>query len=231
MRRRAAGRGGLTQKKNQGTIVVSDLSLWVPARGFRVGWAVLPKPLAGLAARMAAASSHIYTPVPGSVQRAAVAAVRPGAFPEHRAKTRRVLAHLARFCVRELEAAGLGVPVAPRAGGCVFVEFGPVEAELVARGAIPEGATDAELCAAVFDGTGVEILPGSLFGVPSYIRLSAVVCFSNFKGDAALEALEDHELDDAFVERFMTAQFLAVRKLGAWLRGPAAREDSDAMSN
>jgi aspartate aminotransferase len=198
----------------EGTILLTGLSKWCGAGGWRLGVAVFPEAARPLAVAVAAAASETFTSTSAPIQHAAVVAFRGGAEIEaYLGRVRRILAALAGRVARVVRRAGLEVPE-PSGAFYLFPDAGPLRARLATR-AIDKAAT---LCSALLEGAGVAALPGNDFGRPAdelTFRLSLV----DFDGARALEAASSaqDEIGDAFLERHCARVLEGADALATWL--------------
>jgi aspartate aminotransferase len=165
---------------------------------------------------MSAVASETYTSTCAPVQYAAVRAFDGG--PEidaYLGVARRVLEALGRLLAQRLREAGATV-TPPEGGFYLFPDFSAHADRLRARGI----ETSEQLCDRLLEDTGVAILPGSCFGVPTE-RLTARLAYVDFDGAAALEAAESRApgspMDEPFLRSFASRTLDAVDLLCEWL--------------
>jgi aspartate aminotransferase len=197
----------------EGTVVASGLSKWCGAGGWRLGTLGLPATLRPLRRALEAVASETYSTTSAPIQRAAIAAFRPGAELElYLHDARRVLSFVLGWAHGELARAGLDVPE-PAGGFYLFPGFAPLRERLAWRGV----HDDVALCELLLATTGVFALPGSAFGMARealWLRLALV----DFDGARALVAARDGTLDVAFLRRHVTATTEAILALAALAR-------------
>jgi aspartate aminotransferase len=144
-------------------VVVNGVSKSYAMTGYRIGWAVGPRPVIQAAARL---QSQVTSCPAGPSQAAAEAALR-GDQSSVEAMRRRFEAR------RELIVDGLarvGLPVAPPDGAFyVYVPCAPALGRPVAGA---EAATSQELASLLLERVKVATVPGEAFGWPGYLRLS-----------------------------------------------------------
>lgn len=197
----------------EGTIISTGLSKWCGAGGWRLGVFVVPETLSWLLDAMASVASETYTSTSAPVQYAAVTAFRGS--PEIETYLRRcraILAALGRRCAARLREAGASV-ADPRGAFYLFPGFDGPAARLRARGI----RTSRELCERLLEDTGVATLPGSDFG-RAEDELCLRLAYVDFDGRAALDALADEHVDDAFLEAHCGNVLIAVQRLCEWLQ-------------
>jgi aspartate aminotransferase len=191
----------------EGSIVCTGLSKWCGAGGWRLGTLAFPRPLAPIAAGVAAAASETYTTSSAPIQYAAVAAFEPD--PEmdaYRATVRRFLGILGGMVCRRLSSAGIAV-VEPEGGFYVFPDF---------SGRAKGCSGSMQMCSRILDEAGVALLPGVDFGRPPE-ELAARLAYVGFDGRWALADVQNGAtLDKAFVERHAATVLEGVEALCRW---------------
>lgn len=198
----------------EGTIVLTGLSKWCGAGGWRLGVAVFPEAARPLAAAVAAAASETFTSTSAPIQYAAVEAFRGGtAIDSYLGRVRRILGALVGRVARLIRGAGLEVPE-PTGAFYLFPDAGPLRARLATR----RIDTSAALCSALLEEAGVAALPGSDFGRPAEeltFRLSLV----DFDGARALDAASSAgtEIGAAFLQNHCSRVLEGAAALASWL--------------
>lgn len=198
----------------EGTILLTGLSKWCGAGGWRLGVVVFPQPARSLAAAVAAAASETFTSTSAPIQHAAVRAFQGGAAIEsYLSRARKILGALASHVAVVLRGATLQVPE-PTGAFYVFPDAGPLRARLATRSI--ETATT--LCAALLEEAGVAALPGTDFGRPPNeltFRLSLV----DFDGAPAMEAAAsvDGGIDDAFLRAHCPRVLEGAEAVANWI--------------
>jgi len=201
----------------EGTIVSSGLSKWCGAGGWRLGINVFPEELTWLLDAMASVASETFTSTSAPIQYAAVTAFEGGPWLDtYLDRSRKILAGLADHVYNGLSEAGVNV-VRAEGGFYLFPDFSPFKDTFMAK-----GIYDSEgLCNTILEETGVAMLPGSAFGLPSENYL-ARLAFVDFDGAAALDAcglLGDNQLvDDTFVSTYCPKVVKATELISDWLR-------------
>ena len=201
----------------EGTIVSSGLSKWCGAGGWRLGINVFPEELTWLLDAMASVASETFTSTSAPIQYAAITAFEGGPWLDcYLKRSRKILAALADHVHGGLSEAGVNVGRA-EGGFYLFPDFSPFEDKLVKK----EIYSSEGLCNTILEETGVAMLPGSAFGLPSDKYL-ARLAFVDFDGTAALEALElrgdDQPVDDIFVSNYCPKVVKATDLICDWLR-------------
>ncbi len=198
----------------EGTIVLTGLSKWCGAGGWRLGVAVFPELARPLAAAVAAAASETFTSTSAPIQHAAVVAFRGGSsIDSYLGRVRKILGALAGHVAGVIRRAGLAVPQ-PTGAFYLFPDAGPLRARLATR-AIGTGPA---LCSALLEGAGVAALPGSDFGRPTEeltFRLSLV----DFDGALALDAARSAgvEIGETFLQSHCGRVLEGATALASWL--------------
>jgi aspartate aminotransferase len=167
---------------------------------------------------MATAASETYTTTSAPIQYAAVRAFQGGiSIERYLWNSRRVLAALARWITRRLSGIGLDIE-RPKGAFYLFPDFAPFRDKLAQRGV----RDSASLCEALFQDTGVAMLPGSAFGRRSD-ELTARLAYVDFDGAHALAAAEvipaDRALGQSFLENHCRNVLTAIDQLCDWLTG------------
>jgi aspartate aminotransferase len=205
----------IANKYPEGTILLTGLSKWCGAGGWRLGVAVFPQQARPLTVAVATAASETFTSTSAPIQHAAVRAFRGGAAIEsYLVRARKILRALAFDVAATLRRAGLGVPQ-PSAAFYLFPDAEPLRPRLAERSI----ETSAQLCDAMLEETGVATLPGSDFGrAPEELtfRLSLV----DFDGARALEAAAgvEGEVDAAFLSLHCPRVLAGAAAVAAWLK-------------
>ncbi len=196
----------------ENTIVTSGLSKWCGAGGWRLGTAIIPDALATVRKTMIGILSEIVSCAPTPVQFAAIEAYTDS--PEiinTIEKRRKILKTLAYFGHDTLTNAGIDCTKAEGGIYC-FVDFMPMQEKFKQH-----GITDSnKLCEKLLEETGVALLSGSAFGMDSGY-LSARLAFIHFDGKATLEAAENEEINQAFIEKNCNKTCDGFRRIAKWL--------------
>jgi len=198
------------------TIVTNGLSKWCGAGGWRLGTALIPKNLVdNLGATMIGILSETTSCASVPVQLAALKAYENT--PEMEtdvAHRRRILQALGFYSADTLNKAGLDVKT-PQGGFYIFVDFMNFD-QILAKKNITNSA---QLCEKILTDTGVALLSGEAFGVPSDY-LSARLAFVDFDGSAALNASYEIGLDtplpDTFIQTHGPNVTEGIQRLSRW---------------
>ena len=195
----------------EGTIVMSGLSKWCGAGGWRLGTMAFPATLRSLRHAVEAVASETCSSTAAPIQRAAIAAFRGTDEVEaYLADVRRILAGMMFWAFTELSAIGLEVPE-PRAAFYLFPSLAPLRDALARRDIV----TDVDLVRWLRIETGIVALPGRAFGMPPEalrVRLALV----DFDGARALVAADQEPISARFVARHLTPVHNAIARLTAW---------------
>lgn len=183
----------------EGTVVTGGLSKWFGAGGWRLGVAMLPEPLDGdFKETMLAIASETYSCASTPVQYAACHAyLWDEVTRSYLAHQRRILSLSGNWMADRLNQAGIGVR-RPQGAFYLFLDFS-IHAEALRQVGINSSQ---QLCEALLRDTGVSILYGDVFGMPSN-HLSARLAYVDFDGAAALSASQDAGLHEHLDERFL----------------------------
>ena len=203
----------LATRYPEGTVLLTGLSKWCGAGGWRLGVAVFPDRVRALGQAVAAAASETFTSTSAPIQHAAVLAFRGGTQIEsYLARARRILRALAAKVGGVLREAGLEVPE-PDGAFYLFPDAGPLRTRLATRQVVDSTA----MCTSLLEDAGVASLPGSDFGRPLEeltFRLSLV----DFDGARALEAARSikGEVDEAFLRQHCARVLAGADAISAW---------------
>lgn len=183
----------------EGTIVTGGLSKWCGAGGWRLGTALVPSKLGeDFKETLLGVASETYSCATLPVQLAAVEAYKMTSDTMNYVESqRRILSMLGNECAVRLQQANIRVHN-PEGGFYLFVDFTGA-AETLAEYDITSSQT---LCEALLRETGVALLPGTAFGMPSQ-QLSARLAYVDFDGTALLEAVAKNRSDAAINVKFL----------------------------
>lgn len=200
----------------EGTIVSSGLSKWCGAGGWRLGINAFPEELTWLLDAMASVASETFTSTSAPIQYAAITAFEGGPWLDtYLLNSRKVLAALADHVYSGLTEAGVNV-VKAEGGFYLFPDFSPFKDTFMRKGIYDSG----ELCNTILEETGVAMLPGSAFGLPSENYL-ARLAFVDFDGAAALDAVakygDNQKIDETFLVKYCPKVVKATQLLSDWL--------------
>ena len=172
----------LAQLYPERTLVTTGLSKWCGAGGWRLGALILPpNPPKALYDALVGLGSETYSCAPAPIQVAALAAYALDAQAHaFLAAQRRILRAIGSLVQRALVEAGLRAH-APEGGFYLLLDFSPFTKSLVERG-IESGD---QLCERLLAETGVALLPGGAFGLPTS-SFTARLAYVDFDGEAAL---------------------------------------------
>lgn len=201
----------------EGTIILSGISKWCGAGGWRLGTFAFPKELEWLKEAMVVMASETFTSVSAPIQHAAIRAFKGGSDIERYLRNeRRILADLGGACTTRLQDAQVRVHE-PEGGFYLFPDFGAY-AENLKRDGI---STSSYLCDRLLDETGVAIIPGSSFGRPDD-ELTARISYVDFDGARALIEAEripaDEPLPPIFIKDYCAPTLEAMDRITDWLQ-------------
>uniref|UniRef100_A0AC34QR22 Aminotransferase class I/classII domain-containing protein n=1 Tax=Panagrolaimus sp. JU765 TaxID=591449 RepID=A0AC34QR22_9BILA len=180
----------------EGTIVTSGFSKWASLGGWRAGYALFPKELAGLRMAVASAGSHSYTCQPAPVQHALTIGLKHlDELDDYIQRTTKVLSLAGHFCYRKLNEVGV-TAVEPDGAYYFMPDF-----EICRQYGIEHGQ---KLCDRLLEEANVALQPCD----PHYLRprneLTTRFAFVNFKGKDAMDAVD---VDKTYSEK-EEAEFL-----------------------
>ncbi len=199
------GYATLEQFYPEGCVVTSGLSKWCGAGGWRLGFVRIAEEFGkSFFQAVMGVASETYSCAPTPIQLAATQAYSDCALATEFLKRQTgLLRDVSQYCSGTLQQAGVNVHSA-KGGFYLLPVFDRFRRELNANGI----ESDEQLTAALMADTGVALLPGSAFGMPSK-SLTARLAFVDFDGDQILQT-ERH-----------TAQFDRVKQgidaMCAWL--------------
>jgi aspartate aminotransferase len=206
----------------EGTIVTGGLSKWSGAGGWRLGIAMLPELLDGaFKEAMLAIASETYSCASTPVQYAACQAyVWDEVTKSYLAHQRRILSLSGNRIADRLNQAGIGVH-RPEGAFYLFLDFS-MHAEALRQAGI---TSSQQLCEALLRDTGVSVLYGDVFGMPSN-HLSARLAYVDFDGAAALSASEnaglEKPLDESFLRQHLPNNVKGTELICEWVAAKSA---------
>ena len=171
----------------EGVITTSGLSKWGGAGGWRMGFLHVPKQLASLKERIIGVASETYSCAASPIQLAATEAYSETDLATvFLQQQNHALSHIATICHRKLADVGIRVHLA-QGGFYLFPDFTAFESKLIERGIL----SSQDLVKRILEDTGVALLPGSAFGMPSH-SYTARLAFVDFDGTAIVkDGLQD----------------------------------------
>lgn len=166
---------------------------------------------------MAIAASETYTSTIAPIQHAAVTAFNGGAdIDEYLHQSLRALRAIARLLVQKLHDLYISAPMTDGAF-YLFADFSYYRDKLEKRGIL----TSVELCEALFEETGVTMLPGADFDRQPE-ELTACIAYVDFDGNASLEATSKIEngkqLNGQYVNEVSARLVEVFDKMCHWLK-------------
>lgn len=201
----------------EGAIVTGGLSKWCGAGGWRLGIAMLPESLDGaFKEAMLAIASETYSCASTPIQYAACEAyIWDEVTKDYLAHQRRILSLSGDWIADRLDKAGIRVH-RPEGAFYLFLDFS-AHAEALRQAGI---ASSQQLCDSLLRDTGVSILYGDVFGMPSN-HLSARLAYVDFDGAAALAASEkiglDTPLDGSFLLQHLANNVKGTEQICEWV--------------
>ncbi|MCF6225712.1 MAG: pyridoxal phosphate-dependent aminotransferase, partial [Xanthomonadales bacterium] len=167
----------------EGSITSSGLSKWCGAGGWRLGFIHVPSTLGTeLFQAIISVASETYSCASSPIQIAATTAYSEQSLAqEFLEKQIKLLKQISIYCTNCLT--DIGIKVHPAVGGFyLFPDFSFYQEQLKNKGV----STSNQLTTAIMDETGVALLPGSAFGMPSE-SLTARLAFVDFDGSQILK--------------------------------------------
>lgn len=197
----------------QATFVTSGLSKWAGAGGWRLGIAILPLDYdPDLKASMLGIASETYSCASAPIQHAAIVAYSGNPLLEKYVENERsILKGIGQFMHKVVIESGLRAHM-PEGGFYLLVDFSPYRKQF-ARIGITE---DLDVCAKILAETGVALLPGRSFGLPSE-ELAARLAYVDFDGKGALKEIALYPWSDELSEKYAEKMSRGIRKLGRFL--------------
>jgi len=157
----------------EGTIVSSGLSKWCGAGGWRLGFFAIPNQLVELKNSLKILCSESFTSVSAPIQHAAVKAYKED-HSDYLIKVKRILSFIGNYVYENLKSNAINV-LQPEGGFYLFPEFTSAKF-----------SSSSEMCKDILNKTGVALLPGSDFGLPSS-KMIARLSYTDFDGTSFLK--------------------------------------------
>ncbi len=185
------------------TIVSSGLSKWCGAGGWRLGFFAIPDQLAELKNSLKILCSESFTSVSAPVQYAAVKAYKDD-HSDYLMKVKKILSFVANYVYENLKSNAINV-LQPEGGFYLFPEFTSAKF-----------SSSSEMCKDILNKTGVALLPGSDFGLPSN-KMIARLSYTDFDGANFLKGvLGSKKLDDADLKKYAPNIVNGISALKEW---------------
>ena len=185
------------------TIVSSGLSKWCGAGGWRLGFFAIPDQLAELKNSLKILCSESFTSVSAPVQYAAVKAYKDD-HSDYLMKVKKILSFVANYVYENLKSNAINV-LQPEGGFYLFPEFTSAKF-----------SSSSEMCKDILNKTGVALLPGSDFGLPSN-KMIARLSYTDFDGANFLKGvLGSKKLDDADLKKYAPNIVDGISALKEW---------------
>lgn len=165
----------------EGCIVSSGLSKWCGAGGWRLGFMHIPPQIENLLSTVIGVASETYSCAPSPIQVAATKAYTSSSNTDiFLAKQIELLSEISSYCTDKLNDIDVKVHVA-EGGFYLFPDFCHFADKLKARGI----DTSEQLTRGLMKETGIALLPGSAFGMPTH-SLTTRLAFVDFDGSQIL---------------------------------------------
>lgn len=193
------------------TLVTTGLSKWCGAGGWRLGALIMPPDApTDLHEALVGLGSETYSCAPAPIQVAALTAYELDAeLHGFLTAQRRILRAIGTAVHRALAEAGIRAR-APQGGFYLLLDFSPFSELFAERGI----QSDSQLCDRLLADTGVALLPGGAFGLPTG-SFTARLAYVDFDGQAALRDVDRIETNAAVHAAKMLEGLAALRD---WLR-------------
>ena len=197
----------------EATFVTSGLSKWAGAGGWRLGIAILPEDYdPELKASMLGIASETYSCASTPIQYAAITAYAGDPLLEQYVLNERsILKGIGQLIHKDVIKAGLRAHM-PEGGFYLLVDFS-LYREQFARIGITH---DLDVCAKILAETGVALLPGRSFGLPSE-DMAARLAYIDFDGKGALREIALQPWSDKLSEKYAEKMSRGINKLGSFL--------------
>jgi aspartate aminotransferase len=197
----------------EATFVTSGLSKWAGAGGWRLGIAILPQDYdPEFKASLLGIASETYSCASTPIQHAAIVAYAGNPLlEEYVVNERSILKGIGQLMHKNVVELGLRAHM-PEGGFYILVDFAQYR-EQFARIGISE---DLDVCATILAETGVALLPGRSFGLPSE-DLSARLAYVDFDGKGALKEIALQAWSDELSEKYAEKMSRGIRRLGQFL--------------
>jgi len=198
------------------TILMSGLSKWAGAGGWRMGTVAFPNELEKLQDAVSIIASETYTTASAPVQYGAIPAFQDlPELEEYRGVARKILKYIGEYTYAALQEMNITTPK-PEGGFYSFINFKNHRQRLAKR----DIHTSEELGKRLLEETGIALLPSIDFG-HSENELLFRMAYVDFDGKAAMEAVNNHyqnkPLDFDFLKRYIPKMVVAMAILKDWL--------------
>jgi aspartate aminotransferase len=199
------------------TVVLSGLSKWCGAGGWRIGAFLFSRALAPLTKPFQAIASESYSCVATPVQLAAVAAYQVSdEFWKYIRAQRKFLAFTGQWAARQLRAGGVAVND-PQGAFYLFIDFTPIMSDAARK---QFGETSDAFFTRMLQETGAAVLAGAAFGMPAD-QFCARLAYVTFDGEKVLRAiggLGEAEVTEEFLDENAPLVAQGIRSIAAFAR-------------
>ncbi|RMD59819.1 aminotransferase class I/II-fold pyridoxal phosphate-dependent enzyme [Candidatus Parcubacteria bacterium] len=199
----------------EGTIIISGLSKWGSAGGWRLGTAAFPPQLEQLKNTVIALGTNTYSCAATPIQYAATQAFQNPEMKTYLQHTRRILQKLGSECFTILNQAGIKVHP-PQGGFYLYLDFSPFKKQLSKKGI----KTNQQLCSRLLKETGVVIIAGEEF-LSHKNELVARLAYVDFDGKRALAASRhlglNRSLPADFSQHYCRRTLEGCQKIKHWI--------------
>ena len=186
------------------TIISNGLSKWCAAGGWRLGYFVIPKNLNLLMEKIKVLASETFSSVSAPIQYAAITAYNSDQ-SEYLKKARTILKGVGNY-IYEILKSNNTIVNKPDGGFYLMPEF-----------VNKNFSNSCEMCNEILVKTGVALLPGEDFGLPSE-KMIARLSFTDFDGKKFMQNLKNNtKVDENFLRKFAPKIVEGTKRLKGWV--------------
>ena len=186
------------------TIISDGLSKWCAAGGWRLGYFVIPKNLNSLMEKIKVLASETFSSVSAPIQYAAITAYNSDQ-SEYLKKARTILKGVGNY-IYEILKSNNTIVNKPDGGFYLMPEF-----------VNKNFSNSCEMCNEILVKTGVALLPGEDFGLPSE-KMIARLSFTDFDGKKFMQNLNNNtKVDENLLRKFAPKIVEGTKRLKGWV--------------
>ena len=186
------------------TIISDGLSKWCAAGGWRLGYFVIPKNLNLLMEKIKVLASETFSSVSAPIQYAAITAYNSDQ-SEYLKKARTILKGVGNY-IYEILKSNNTIVNKPDGGFYLMPEF-----------VNKNFSNSCEMCNEILVKTGVALLPGEDFGLPSE-KMIARLSFTDFDGKKFMQNLKNNtKVDENLLRKFAPKIVEGTKRLKGWV--------------
>ena len=186
------------------TIISDGLSKWCAAGGWRLGYFVIPKNLNLLMEKIKVLASETFSSVSAPIQYAAITAYNSDQ-SEYLKKARTILKGVGNY-IYEILKSNNTIVNKPDGGFYLMPEF-----------VNKNFSNSCEMCNEILVKTGVALLPGEDFGLPSE-KMIARLSFTDFDGKKFMQNLNNNtKVDENLLRKFAPKIVEGTKRLKGWV--------------